>query len=120
MDPSVSSISSPDTTYSGQTTEVAGATGTSSAQGTAQAGTPKTAGSTASKQDDVKISEAAQAQSLYEQGQTVKQIAQYLGCTTKEVDTYLGIPNSTAATTPGSGSATQYSSSQVAQLLTNL
>jgi hypothetical protein len=122
MDASVTGIPSTDTTYSTQTAELTGATGTSSAQASDQAGTPKTTGSTAPKQDDVKISAAAEAQSLYQQGQTVKEIAQYLGCTTKVVDTYLGITDSTATTT-SSGSVdgkAQYSSSQVAQLLANM
>jgi len=87
--------------------------GTSGVQASAPAPAPKANNST-SQQDDVKLSLAAQAKTLHEQGETIQQIAEYLGCTTKQIDTYLGI-------TPTAGSsgrgATQYSSSQVAQLL---
>jgi len=79
--------------------------------------TPKTTSNTQTQQDQVKISLAAQAQSLKSQGESVKQIAEALGVTTKVVDTYLGI---TSTSSGSSGAAGHYSASQVSQLLGTL
>jgi hypothetical protein len=120
MNTSVTGIFSTDSPYSA--TELASTAG-NSMPGTAQAGMPKTTGNTGSQQDQVKLSPAAQAKSLYQQGESVKEIAQNLGCSTQDVDTYLGVTNSTNSTTSSSGSTSsgaQYSSSQVAQLLMDM
>lgn len=109
MSASVTGIVSADNTYF--------ATGLA---GTAQSGTPKTTGNTGAQQDQVKLSPAAQAQSLYQQGESVKEIAQNLGCTTQDVDTYLGVTNSTTSSLGSTNGGAQYSSSQVAQLLMNM
>jgi hypothetical protein len=121
MNTSVTGIFATDSPYSA--TELASTAG-NSMPGTAQAGMPKTIGNTGSQQDQVKLSPAAQAKSLYQQGESVKEIAQNLGCTTQDVDTYLGVTTSTTSTTSSSGSTSgggaQYSSSQVAQLLMDM
>jgi hypothetical protein len=57
-------------------------------------GQPKTASTTAtpnSQSDTVKLSVAAQAKLLHSQGQSVSNIANSLGTTTKEIDSDLGI-----------------------------
>jgi hypothetical protein len=57
-------------------------------------GEPKTVGTTAtpnSQSDTVKLSVAAQAKLLHSQGQSVSNIANSLGTTTKEIDSDLGI-----------------------------
>ena len=120
MSASVTGIFSADNTYFA--TGLASTAG-GSIQGTVQTGTPKTTSNAGSQQDQVKLSPAAQAKSLYQQGESVKEIAQDLGCTTQDVNTYLGVTNSTSGTTSSSGStsgSTQYSSSQVAQLLMDM
>jgi hypothetical protein len=55
---------------------------------------PKTASTTAtpnSQSDTVKLSVAAQAKLLHSQGQSIANIANSLGTTTKEIDSDLGI-----------------------------
>jgi hypothetical protein len=108
---SVSSISPVDSTYSSPSADNA------DSSGPAKTSAPKTAA-----QDDVKLklSESAQVQALYSQGETVSEIAQYLECPTTVIDGYLGI---TTTQTAGSGTAngtSQYSPSQVAQPLPKL
>jgi hypothetical protein len=88
MSTSVTRIST-ETIYSAQTTEPAGTTETRGERAPAQT------------VDEVKLSAAAEAQALKNEGETVTQIAQELECTTKQIDTYLGI---TENTTTSSGS----------------
>lgn len=57
-------------------------------------GASKTAAQTSTQaepQDTVKLSAAAQARLLHQQGQSVTVIASALGATAKQVDDYLGI-----------------------------
>lgn len=90
----------------------------STAKTTSTQDTQKTTSDTQTQQDQVKISLAAQAQAMKSRGESVKQIAENLGVTTKVIDSYLGIINTTSS--GSSGAAAQYSASQVSQLLGSL
>ncbi len=102
------------------TTESAYSLGTARPSGVAeqeeQSLLGKTSQTAGSQTDEVKISAAAQAKALKSQGQTVKQIAESLGCSIDEVKTYLGITDDDTTSSSSTGT-TQYSSSQVSQLL---
>ncbi len=66
-----------------QTAQAAPAQTNAAASTAAQAAT--------SQEDTVKLSAAAQAKLLHQQGQSISTIASSLGTTTKAVDSYLGI-----------------------------
>jgi hypothetical protein len=108
---SVSSISPVDATYSSPSTDNADS-----------GGSAQTSASKTGAQDDVKLklSESAQAQALYSQGETVSEIAQYLECPTTVIDSYLGITPTQAAAAGTANGTPQYSPSQVAQPLPKL
>ena len=89
MNPSVTGVS-PEATYSKPTAEPSGASETMRA--------------TAQAVDEVKLSTEAQAKSLRNLGETVTQIAQELGCTTNQIDTYLGITEDTDTPPTNTGS----------------
>jgi proline dehydrogenase len=65
---------------------------------TKQAATDKAAAS-ASPEDTVKISAAAQAKLMEKQGMTIKQIATSLATDTKTVDQYLGVTSASSGET---------------------
>lgn len=73
------------------TATTAGTTAQTTTAQTATTQTTTTQTTAAQEQDDVKLSAAAQAKLLHQQGQSVQVIASSLGATVKQVDDYLGI-----------------------------
>jgi hypothetical protein len=86
MNPSVTRISA-HITYPAQSSEPAGTTKTSKVRNTSRT------------RDEVKLSADAEAKLLWNQGESISEIAQHLECTAEEVKAYLGITDTPIAGT---------------------
>ena len=98
----VNAISSSATSYSRESTQAGAVQRTqpvATSQGSAQA-------ALAATEDSVKLSAAAQAHAMQQQGMTVKTIAANMGITTQAVDSYLGIGSLSSGGGGGNGPAT--------------